>query len=409
MLDTIAQALGNPVALLFFAIALAFLAIALALVVVLHQREKKADLRLKQARADITDMTILFQTMRDIIGQQKKLAKEFNVELEHKMGQVKHILNQGMEKNKQLYEKQLRIAQELEEAQAQIDGIFRQMARTGDGAGFSSLPAEAPRHRSTAPLSEPRRREDVLPTRSETPAPSSVTPPKPAPRPTSPIDSLRAAPRTETPLKKPAPERPSSAPANAIQSNGAPIGKSILDTVRPAPRPSAPKTPAPEATKEADKLEDTGVTKSSFTSWVAEDFSAPAPPKKEAREVHAPGNAAPTPPRETPRAPREEEEPAPKNGDAAREAFRALLNIPSEAPTSRGGLDLPGQMASMADLSPTDESQDFAQDPANMQQRVLEYSDAGMTVAEVSRELGIGKGEVRLMLSLAKQGASPNG
>ena len=38
-----------------------------------------------------------------------------------------------------------------------------------------------------------------------------------------------------------------------------------------------------------------------------------------------------------------------------------------------------------------------------LQQRVLEYSQAGMGVAEIARELGIGKGEVRLMLSLAKQ------
>ena len=38
-----------------------------------------------------------------------------------------------------------------------------------------------------------------------------------------------------------------------------------------------------------------------------------------------------------------------------------------------------------------------------LQQRVLEYSEAGMGVAEIARELGIGKGEVRLMLSLAKQ------
>ena len=77
--------------------------------VMLRRNEARTEQRLKQARADITDMTILFQTMRDIIGQQKALAKDFNEELEHKMGQVKHILNLSMEKNKQLYEKQQRI------------------------------------------------------------------------------------------------------------------------------------------------------------------------------------------------------------------------------------------------------------------------------------------------------------
>ncbi|MCC6145782.1 MAG: DUF742 domain-containing protein, partial [Candidatus Hydrogenedentes bacterium] len=38
-----------------------------------------------------------------------------------------------------------------------------------------------------------------------------------------------------------------------------------------------------------------------------------------------------------------------------------------------------------------------------MQKRVLDYCNAGMSVADIARELGIGKGEVRLMLSLARQ------
>jgi hypothetical protein len=35
-----------------------------------------------------------------------------------------------------------------------------------------------------------------------------------------------------------------------------------------------------------------------------------------------------------------------------------------------------------------------------IQKRVYEYSDAGMRVPEIARELGVGKGEVRLILSL---------
>lgn len=408
MIETIAQALGNPLALLFFVIALAFLGIALALVVVLHRREKKADLRLKQARADITDMTILFQTMRDIIGQQKKLAKEFNVELEHKMGQVKHILNQGMEKNKQLYEKQLRISHDLEEAQAQIDSIFRQMARTGDGAGVPpARPVDPPRPRAAAPLREPRTREEVMVSAQPAPPrPKVSTPPL-----KSAIDALRAAPRTApTPPADSNREQTKSAPSQSVHSNGGSTGKSILDAVRPAPRPAPPVAPPPEVAKKPDKLKDTGVTQSSFTSWVAEDFSTTDTPPRASTERPARSASTPAPPQKAaPTIAQDEEEPAAKNGDAAREAFRALLNIPSEEPPNRPPLDLPGQMASMANLSPSEESQDFAQDPANMQQRVLEYSEAGMTVAEVSRELGIGKGEVRLMLSLAKQGAPPNG
>ena len=37
-----------------------------------------------------------------------------------------------------------------------------------------------------------------------------------------------------------------------------------------------------------------------------------------------------------------------------------------------------------------------------VQSRVYEYNDAGMSVAQISKAIGIGKGEVRLILSLRK-------
>ena len=48
----------------------------------------------------------------------------------------------------------------------------------------------------------------------------------------------------------------------------------------------------------------------------------------------------------------------------------------------------------------------FNDAPPALQQRIVEYSQAGMAVSDIARELGIGKGEVRLMLSLAKPGQS---
>jgi predicted transcriptional regulator len=35
---------------------------------------------------------------------------------------------------------------------------------------------------------------------------------------------------------------------------------------------------------------------------------------------------------------------------------------------------------------------------------VYEYHDAGMSVGEIAQELGIGKGEVRLVISLRQKG-----
>jgi len=81
----------------------------------------------------------------------------------------------------------------------------------------------------------------------------------------------------------------------------------------------------------------------------------------------------------------------PEDSENARAAFRALLDL------------IPAQQRS-ATMPPSN-----SPPPANtkislsLQQRVTEYSDAGMSIPEIARELGVGKGEVRLMLSLARQ------
>ncbi len=353
MVESILQAMESPVAIALFAVALICFCAAARLLYLLHQREKKADDRLRQARVDIADMTILFQTMRDIIGQQKKLAKDFNEELEHKMGQVKHILNQGMEKNKQLYEKQQRIATELEESQAQIDAIFRQIGQTRNRPVVTERPPPPP----PEPVPEPSRPEEILP-------------------PARPIPQQRV---------EPAPSRL----GNGV--NGNTPRKPLPDILpprrpQPAARPQAAPLPA-----DAARLADTGVTKASFTHWVAEDLATT--PKEPIKR-----NILPEPPSEPP------EEASASNGDTAREAFRALLNMPQEADMRDSHLDLSASMP--IDRPGTHTADEEEPDNGNskaMQQRVLEYSEAGMTVAEVSKELGIGKGEVRLMLSLAKQ------
>ncbi|HNT88005.1 MAG TPA: hypothetical protein PKL84_09080 [Candidatus Hydrogenedentes bacterium] len=83
---------------------------------------------------------------------------------------------------------------------------------------------------------------------------------------------------------------------------------------------------------------------------------------------------------------------SPEDRDASRRAFQALLNIaPASASDVRTDAPLP---------QPDDNG---GHSLAPLQQRVVEYNAAGMSVAQIARELGIGKGEVRLMLSLARQ------
>lgn len=366
-------------AFVMFFFALACLSVAIILGFMLRRNEAKTEQRLRQARADITDMTILFQTMRDIIGQQKALAKDFNEELEHKMGQVKHILNLGMEKNKQLYEKQQRIVTELEEAQVQIDGLFRQLSHASKASQAVVRPAP--------PVERPEvqmvRKQDAPPPEPAAPSqPPSRPTPSPNPRPsTSVLVRSATSESRETPGV-------ASRPAASVERSMPP---------RPAPAPSS-LTPAEEA-----RLADTGVTKAPFSSWIAEDLLGSNGSNANARPTVSPPKPAPS----SLRVPLDDEEsdvPTPSNGEAAREAFRALLNMPMNESAQVAPPEMPGQTRAMAAvLQEHGNGQGEIQFSAPLQQRVLEYSEAGMTVAEVSRELGIGKGEVRLMLSLARQ------
>jgi hypothetical protein len=363
--------------------ALACMGAAVYLGIMLLRNEAKTEHRLRQARADITDMTILFQTMRDIIGQQKALAKDFNEELEHKMGQVKHILNLGMEKNKQLYDKQQRIVADLEEAQAQIDGLFRQLTHASKASQVIAPPAP----RVEAPV--PKATFKSAPPAQAAPAPVDSAPrPTPAPRTSSSVLVRSSIPdMRDTPAGLSTPHQERAMPPR----NPA------------APASSTPLTPAEEA-----RLADTGVTKAPFTSWIAEDLMG----SNGSRAEHVqPSTSIPTALTARNPAPLDEEEPepqAPGNGEAAREAFRALLNMPMNDDVHIPPLEMPGQTKAMAAAVQGHVTEEEVHLSAPLQQRVLEYSEAGMTVAEVSRELGIGKGEVRLMLSLARQAQPGN-
>lgn len=85
----------------------------------------------------------------------------------------------------------------------------------------------------------------------------------------------------------------------------------------------------------------------------------------------------------------------PKDPEAARQAFRALLNMESEE--------------SKPAAKPEGDNGKGRQEPGGpdlVRSRVYEYHDAGMTVAQIARELGMGKGEVRLMIGLRERKAN---
>ncbi len=257
--------------------------------------ERRERVRNSQRKADIADIMILFQTMRDVISQQKNLARDFNQELDRKMGLVKEVLAKSLEKNEKLYDRQTEIQRQLDEVRAQLEGMQRQ-------ASYLKAPAA-----------------------QQMPVPIPVRRPTPMPEPTH-----------------------------------------IVQT--------SPPTPVPPAPVADERLAKTGITDAPYSVWFGLDFDS-APQKQEPEEEDEPLVTAPT---------------APEDPEAARNAFRALLNLPS-APSAA---PMPGTAPRPANGTPV---------AVPLQQRVLEYSEAGMGVAEIARELGIGKGEVRLMLSLAKQ------
>ncbi len=80
-----------------------------------------------------------------------------------------------------------------------------------------------------------------------------------------------------------------------------------------------------------------------------------------------------------------------EDSETARAAFRALLDL------------IPAKHAPVAAPPTAEPPAGDGKITRSLQQRVIEYSEAGMNIPDIARELGVGKGEVRLMLSLARQ------
>ena len=214
------------------------------------------------ANTDLTNMTILFHTMRDVVAQQKQLAADFNKSLDRRVNEIRNVV-ELVRKEREL----------LRQSRAQLNELIR---RAGEVEAAVS--------------------------QSGNPRPVVATPP--------------AAPAAES-------EEIAVPEDDLIEHwTGLDFGES-----------------------DSDAGED------------AYDRSAPEPV-------------------------------APEDAEAARDAFRTLLN-----------LNAPEDPAATADQAAGN-----GRDHMNtIEQLVYEYSDAGMRVPDIARELGIGKGEVRLIQSLRKK------
>lgn len=256
----------------------------IALFMLVYRQDRLVSFRQQRtARNDLANMMILLQTMRDLLEQQKVMARQFNAHLEKRAADLKRQLDSALTECE-------RIQETVNTLEARLGAVETQ---------------------ASARLS---RRQDEGDTPSNT-----------------------------IPLPQAEHKRPH-----------------LHEIERPALRVLAKPKQEPES---EDRIE----------NWVGLDFGGDVPDPL-AFDV----------PDVTPQ--------KPVDAETAREAFRTLLNMeaPAAAPAEPAkGPAVPESGNGRARLSP-------------LQSSVYEYSDAGMSLAEIAQELGIGKGEVKLILSLRK-------
>jgi hypothetical protein len=286
------------------------LGIAFVLLCLLYRREAKGARRATSSTPyDLTNMTILMQTMRDMLEKQKALAAEFNKSLDNKVTVIRKAVRAVREEHERLSKTQQEIHQLMTATRADLNRLRAYAASAAQG-----------RMRQAAPLPQAAGI-------SEGAKPSAQAPG---------IGGAAAAGEE--------PERPFSALASPELSRGAP---DLID------------------------------------NWVGLDFGVDEP-SPYAFEV-------PEEPPETPEDP-----------ETAREAFRRLLDL-SEESQKEVRADKADAVAVAAQGAERNNGRSRS---ATLRARVLQYRQAGMSVPEIARELGLGKGEVRLILSIGVREAN---
>jgi hypothetical protein len=301
----------------------------------------------KASQRDHAHMMILLQTMRDILDEQKALAEELNTTLDQKMKHVRETVGSASSELEELRTGLRRVAQNVARTQARLAEIEDDDVRQPSSAQGVQLAPEAGQAAAEA-----------VPLEKSKPAPPPV-------------------PRPEPPAEEPAPEgQAEEAPVSALHE-----GLDELHEEEPAGQAEEEEIETPRADRALAKDEPQGTPSHLRLLKQREPEEEPAEPDildswvgldEEDEEEQPPAES-------------ESEDP-----EAAREAFRQLLSLGEEHAEA--------EVASQ----PANPRPYGFNDTSPMQTRVYEYHDAGMTTSQIARELGIGKGEVRLILSIRK-------
>lgn len=255
----------------------------------------------RASESDLANMMILLQTMRDLLAQQKDLARQLNDTLDKKVEFVRETVDAAM---------------------ADLDTLRESMGKTAHGlAGVNASIAEL--------------QEQAAQIRAE----------------------------FEEAGRKPA----------AAQPQGSAAGQAELELPKQAPELQVFRQP--------DRPQ---VNPDLLSNWVGLDLGEE---EEETGDEEIP----------------EEVPEAPDNPEAVREAFKTLLDLQTHknAPPPS-----PAAATESAAKPPADEAASSGNGRGRvtpLQARVYEYRDAGMTISEIAKEIGIGKGEVRLILSIRER------
>lgn len=278
--------------------------IVLVLLVKLYRQESGG--KNAAAQEDVANTVMLLQTMRDLLDQQKALAREFNKSLDNKVGIIRKVVRAVAEEHQKLGKTHEELNQMMAAARADLKMLRAYAVAIRGRVSRASAAASTP----AAPV----------PPLASSPTPAS-------------IDAVSDQ------VRKPIQEfdlAPLEGIGDASESEGS---NDLID------------------------------------NWTGLDFGG--------AESDPYGFNVP-----------EEVPEQPEDPESAREAFRKLLNIADEK--SRGAAE--PRESQVAETSERDNGR--SRSTHTLRARVLEYSGAGMSVPEIARELGLGKGEVRLILSI---------
>lgn len=331
-------------------------------------------------QTDLANMMILFQTMRDVLAEQKDLARQFNASLDDKVTVVRKLVDAARDEREAIRDAQTGIADIVKQTKNDLAALQQSVItlQAGLDASISSTQPEAT---------------DTPPVEVAEQAPEHVVEESPE-EPATTVEPTATAEPT-TPVEPTVPSEP-TVPVEPIAETAAATPDANTDSAAAVWTGADFRQDFPEVQPVQLSAADKPTPVEAATPETIEPAVNPPASKEEVlpAAVPTPDEPAVIPMRHAFELPKQSPV-APEDSAASRNAFRQLLSLePAAQPMASdpfgrlGGQPKPGNGGS-GNLTP-------------VQRRVYEYSDAGMRVPEIARELGVGKGEVRLILSLRK-------